>query len=169
MWGRSCHSKGHNREQLKVESNKPFLNSEKKYNFQEKQYTSNYKTFIWHLRLFIWGFSSHLRIFQSYGDVTMTGEGLLILTYARHLWPLNSEGSLACHTYCMWHRASFYNGHLQRPVRLTPIAELLAVELSLPVFTIKVCCSWDWNTQPSTCKANALTHCDIAASPVVIC
>ena len=28
----------------------------------------------------------------------MTGEGLQILTYARHLWPLSSEGSLACHT-----------------------------------------------------------------------
>ena len=30
----------------------------------------------------------------------MTGEGLQILTYARHSWPLSSEGSLACHTYC---------------------------------------------------------------------
>ena len=30
----------------------------------------------------------------------MTGEGLQILTYAQHLWPLSSEGSLACHTYC---------------------------------------------------------------------
>ena len=28
----------------------------------------------------------------------MTGEGLQILTYARHLWPLSSDGSLACHT-----------------------------------------------------------------------
>ena len=36
----------------------------------------------------------------SYGDVTITDEGLQILTYARHLWPLSSEGSLACHTYC---------------------------------------------------------------------
>ena len=30
----------------------------------------------------------------------MTGEGLQILTYARHLWTLSSESSLACHTYC---------------------------------------------------------------------
>ena len=50
--------------------------------------------------LFVWGFSSHLRIFHSYGDVTITGEGLQILTYAQHLWPFSSEGSLACHTYC---------------------------------------------------------------------
>ena len=50
--------------------------------------------------LFVWGLSSHSRIFHSYGDVTITGEGLQILTYARHSWPLSSEGSLACHTYC---------------------------------------------------------------------
>ena len=41
----------------------------------------------------------HSRIFHSFGDVTIAGEVLQILTYARHLWPLSSEGSLACHTY----------------------------------------------------------------------
>ena len=50
--------------------------------------------------LFIWGLSSHLRIFHSYGDVTNSGEGLHILSYARHSWPLSSEGSVACHTHC---------------------------------------------------------------------
>ena len=50
--------------------------------------------------LFVWSFSSHSRIFHSFGDVTSTGEGLQILTYAQHLWPLSREGSLACHTYC---------------------------------------------------------------------
>ena len=45
-------------------------------------------------------FSSHSRIFHSYGDVTITSEGLQILTYAWHSWPLRSEGSLTCHTYC---------------------------------------------------------------------
>ena len=38
--------------------------------------------------------------FQSYGDVTIAGEGLQILTYARNSWPLISKGSLTCHTYC---------------------------------------------------------------------
>ena len=47
-----------------------------------------------------WEFSSHSRIFHSYGNVTITGEGLHILTCARNSWPLSSEGSLACHTYC---------------------------------------------------------------------
>ena len=83
-----------------------------------------------------WGLSSHSRIFHSYDDVTITGEGLQILTYARHSWPLSSEGSLA----------SVYNGHLRGPVTLTLIAERLAVELSLPVFTTKVCPDWDSNT-----------------------
>ena len=61
--------------------------------------------------------------------------------------------------HLLWHGASIYNGHLWGPVTLTPIAERLAVELSLPVFTTKVCRGWDLNTQPSSCGANALTHC----------
>ena len=50
--------------------------------------------------LFVLGLLSHSRIFHSFGDVIITGEGLQILTFARHSWPLSSEGSLACHTYC---------------------------------------------------------------------
>ena len=50
--------------------------------------------------LFVWSLSSHSRIFHSYGDVTIADEGLQILTYARHWWPLSSEASLTCHTYC---------------------------------------------------------------------
>ena len=34
-----------------------------------------------------------------------------------------------------WHVASVYRGHLWGPMTLTPVAERLAVELSLPVFT----------------------------------
>ena len=41
-----------------------------------------------------------LENFHSFGDVIVAGEGLQILTYARHLWPFIIEGSLACHTYC---------------------------------------------------------------------
>ena len=50
--------------------------------------------------LFVWGFTSHSRIFHSYGDVTISCEGLQILTYTRQSWPLSSEGSLAFHTDC---------------------------------------------------------------------
>ena len=50
--------------------------------------------------LFVWSLSSHSIIFHSYGDVIIAGEGMQILTYDRHLWPMSSEGSLTCHTYC---------------------------------------------------------------------
>ena len=56
---------------------------------------------------FLSAFDGHIRFLSSpsmklisYGDVTITGDGLQILTYVRHSWPLSSEGSLACHTYC---------------------------------------------------------------------
>ena len=45
-------------------------------------------------------FSSQSGIFHSYGDFTISGEGLQTLIYARQLWPLSSENSLAFHTYC---------------------------------------------------------------------
>ena len=60
-----------------------------------------------------------------------TGEGLQILTYALHSWPLSSEGPLTCHTYCDTGPPSVYNVHLRGPVILSPIAERLAVEFSL--------------------------------------
>ena len=50
--------------------------------------------------IYILLFSSHSRIFHSYGDVTIAGERLQILTCARHSWPLSSECSFACHSYC---------------------------------------------------------------------
>ena len=50
--------------------------------------------------VFVWDLSYLSRIFHAYGDVTITVEGLHILTYARHSWPLSREGSLVCHTYC---------------------------------------------------------------------
>ena len=41
-----------------------------------------------------------LEFSHSYGDVTITGEGLQILTYARQSRPLSSKGYLVRHTYC---------------------------------------------------------------------
>ena len=52
--------------------------------------------------LFVLGFSSHWRIYHSYGDITITAEGLQILTYARHSWPLSSEGSLCATPTVTW-------------------------------------------------------------------
>ena len=43
--------------------------------------------------LFVCGFTSPLRFFLLYGDMTITSEGLQILTYTRHSLPLSSEAS----------------------------------------------------------------------------
>ena len=59
--------------------------------------------------------------------------------------------------------ASVFNGHLRGPVTHAPIAERLAVELLLPVFTSSVCRGWDSKTQPSASEVNALAHCATAA------
>ena len=53
----------------------------------------------WQWKVAHWLFlCSNSRIFHSYGDVTITGEG--------HSWPLSSEGSIAWHTYCDTRRSS---------------------------------------------------------------
>ena len=55
-----------------------------------------------------------------------------------------------------------YNGHLRGLVTLTPIAEHLAMELSLPVLNGRfnsVAAAGDSKTQPSAFEANALTDC----------
>ena len=57
-----------------------------------------------HLLVFVflvWCFSSDFSIFHSYGDVTIAGEGLQIMTCSRHSWPLSIEGSLTCQNYCV--------------------------------------------------------------------
>ena len=41
-----------------------------------------------------------LENFHWYYNITIIGKGLQILNQARHSWPLSSEGSLACQTYC---------------------------------------------------------------------
>ena len=48
---------------------------------------------------FIFCLGFHSILYHLYGDITITDEGLQILTYTRHSWPLSSEGSLTCHTY----------------------------------------------------------------------
>ena len=58
---------------------------------------------------------------------------------------------------------TFY-GHLREPVIITPNAEPLVLELSLPVFTNYVFCDWDSNTQSFACGANCLAHCATAVT-----
>ena len=70
--------------------------------------------------LFVFSFLS--RIFHSYGDVTITGEELQILTYVRHAWPCIEQWGFFSVPYLLWHGTSVYNGCLQGPMTLTPIA-----------------------------------------------
>ena len=97
------------------------------------------------MKLVCLGFSSQSRIFHSFGDVTITDEGL-ILVYAWHSWLLSNEGSLVCHTYCdtghpfMWSSPRTNNTHL------------------LPN-------NWQWschylfsNLSPSSCEAKAVQN-----------
>ena len=98
------------------------------------------------VRLFVEGLSSYSRIFHSYGDASITGEGLQMLTYSRHFFSV---------PHLLLHEASVSNGHLRGPLTLTPIAERLTVELKIPILTTYVCSDWDSNSQPSACRANA--------------
>ena len=111
---------------------------------------------------FVWSFSSHSRILHSYEDVPITGEGLPILNYARHLWPLSSRvlqhASHTCHT-----RHLFIMVIFEDPQTLTLNAERLAVELIQPVLTTSVCRGWDSNTYPF---ARGLIHCDTASATI---
>ena len=78
-------------------------------------------------------------------------------------WPmLGTHGHWAV-PHLFWQGASVYtcNKHLRGSVTLTPIAERLAVELSLPVFTTQVCRGWDSNTQTFRLRgkrSNPLPH-----------
>ena len=61
--------------------------------------------------------------------------------------------------HLLWHGTTCFNGHLWGTVTLKPVAECLAVELSLLVFTILICRGRDSITQPSACDANTLIDC----------
>ena len=71
--------------------------------------------------------------FHLFGDLTITGEGLQILTYARHSWLLSSESFFSV-SHLLCHGESVYNGHRRGPVTRTPITERLAVELPIIFF-----------------------------------
>ena len=96
-------------------------------NATQKSFNAHFSIYLWiklHKFRFVCGF-----FFAPIEKVSiiykLTGEGVQVLTYARHSWPLSSEGSLSCHIYCDW----MYNGHFRGLVTLTHIAELVAVSV----------------------------------------
>ena len=78
--------------------------------------------------MFVCGFSSHSRNFHPYVDVIIANFDLWSALMAIEQWGFFSV------PHQLSHRASIYNGQLRGHMTLTPIAEPLAVELSLPVF-----------------------------------
>ena len=66
--------------------------------------------------------------------------------------------------YLLYHGASVYNGHLRGPVTLTPIAERLAVEPSLPAFKTVAA----GIRTPNNPLATALNHCTTAVVPIYV-
>ena len=65
--------------------------------YGNKQVNKNNVIFTCLYCLFVLNFSSHSRIFHSYGDIIIAGKALQILTYVR---------TLACHTYRTRHMAA---------------------------------------------------------------
>ena len=82
--------------------------------------------------LFAWAFTSNLRIVHSYGDVTITGEGLLFSIFTRPL--MTSEGCFMCHIYCDTGQPFIMVISDRGLVTLTAVAKPLALKLSLPVW-----------------------------------
>ena len=88
-------------------------------------------------------FFSHL-----FGDVTIIGEELQSLNYARHSWPLSSDGLFF--TYC-----DTDYGHLRGPLTFASVAEHF--EWSCHYLFSKLSSAWPGiKTWPPACDANAV-------------
>ena len=65
--------------------------------------------------LFAWAFTSNLRIVHSYGDVTITSEGLQFSIFNSAI----DEWGLFNVPHLLWHGPTFYYGHLRSRTRDT--------------------------------------------------
>ena len=50
--------------------------------------------------MYVWVLLSNSKKFHSFIDVIISGKALNDFTYTRYSWPLSSDGSLTCNTYC---------------------------------------------------------------------
>ena len=99
----------------------------------------------------------------SFGHIPITGERLQIWTFAWHVWPLSSGGSLPCNLH-------FHTGNpfimviSQDPYNTHAYCRVVGSGAVLPVLTTKVRQGYDSKNQPSTYGANALTEYATAAA-----
>ena len=76
------------------------------------------------------------------------------------VWNLVSCDTTKC-PHSLWQRLSLYNGHPQGPVTLAPVADGLAVELSLPVFNSLALLQLGIEPWSPTCEEEACRFADI--------
>ena len=76
--------------------------------------------------LFVRGFSSHSRIFHSFGDVTITDKELQIFDLCPALMAIEQWGIFNV-PRLLWHGPTLYNGHLRGAVTLTPILTVIVI------------------------------------------
>ena len=106
-------------------------------------------------------YSCHSRIFHTYGDLTITSEGLQILTHAWHLfdhWAVRvlSVPKLLWHQFIKVISEDPWHSHLLQSVLLWSCHYLF--------LQIYVCRGLDSKTQPSPYGANDLTDCVTTAA-----
>ena len=107
-------------------------------------------------------FTSHYKIFNSHGDVTITSEEPQILTCTQHSWPFCSEGSLTCHTCDTMHQFKMVISDDNWLSRLLP--SVWQWNCHYRVLPLRYVTVWI-HAKPSACEANALTDCATAAVP----
>ena len=126
----------------------------------------------------LWFIVSLDNFFHSYGEVIIIGEGLRILTYARHSWPFRSQSSLEMekdhigNARCLFLINYVHNKTILRMKKVLTVTRYISEDHChshlMPsvskeschylYLTTQICRGWNSNTQPFACGANALTH-----------
>ena len=116
-------------------------------------------SFDFFLCLSVWGLSIHSRTFYSYGDATITGEGLKMLTYAWHSyghWAVrvlsHATPTVTLSVRLLWSSPGTHNTHTYCRTLSSGAVTTCFYDLGL---------SRDPNH--SACEADALIHCATAA------
>ena len=108
------------------------------FNCVRQNYISQIRVWVWRVLFACWTFYVQLEKFSliwrsHYNWWRATNFDLYSTLMAIEQWGFFKVSHL------LWHELTLYNGHVQEPVILTPTAEPLAVELSLPVLKTYVC------------------------------
>ena len=114
------------------------------------------------LSLFVWGFFP-LKNFSLIWGRHLCRWGAANFDLCSALMALQQRGFFSV-PHLLWHRHPFIMVIYEDPWHSHPSVWQWKVEMSLLVLTTYVCRGWDSNTHPSSCGANAITHCATAAA-----